>query len=379
VHDEETRVNWGYSIDTGDVLWGPSVPEANALGFYFSTGGQLSAKATAYGNLYQAGYGGTLYCYNLTTGKITFTYGNGGAGNSTNSGLASPYGNFPIGTGAIADGKVYLFSSEHSPTSPYWKEALIRCIDAFTGKELWTTYGYAGVGSNNGMAVADGNMVYLNLYDNQLYCFGKGPSKTTVLAPQTLASRGARVVITGSVVDQSSGAKDTPAISDTSMGAWMAYLYMQKPKPTNATGVQVHLTAIDPNGNYQDIGYATTDTDGNYGIMWTPPVEGLYKIIATFAGTESYGDSEATTYMGVGSALTAAAPAVVITAPPSTATPTIPVTNPTSSPVSTVAPTPSPVVVPPTNAAPTATYIAIGIVVIVIIAAAAALVLRKRK
>jgi outer membrane protein assembly factor BamB len=370
-HDEETRVNWGYSIDTGEILWGPSAPEANALGFYFSTGGQLSAKATAYGNLYQAGYGGTLYCYNLTTGKVTFTYGNGGAGNSTFSGLASPYGNFPIGTGAIADGKVYIFSSEHSPTSPYWKDALIRCIDAFTGKELWTTYGYAGVGSNNGMAVADGNMVYLNLYDNQLYCFGKGPSATTVSAPQTISSRGTKVVITGSVTDQSSGAKDTPAISDVSMGAWMAYLYMQKPKPTNATGVQVHLTAIDPNGNYQEIGNPTTDTNGNYGIIWTPPVEGLYKITATFAGTESYGDSDATTYMGVGPA-TQIQPSAQPTA---TVSPT-PTQNPT--PTVTFNPSPTPAN-PPTSASPTTTYVAIGIAVVIIIAAAAALIIRKRK
>ena len=154
---------------------------------------------------------------------------------------------------------------------------------------------------------------------------------------------------------------------------------MQKPKPTNATGVQVHLTAIDPNDNYQDIGYATTDNNGNYGILWTPPVEGLYKVIATFAGTESYGDSDATTYMGVGPAQTAATPAVVITAPPPTATPTNPATNPTPSSTATVAPTPSPVVVPPTSVAPVATYIAIGVVVIIVIAAAAALALRKRK
>ena len=371
VHDEETMVNWGYSIDTGNVLWGPSAPEANALGFYFSTGGQLSAKAVAYGNLYQAGYGGVLYCYNLTTGKVAFTYGNGGAGNSTNSGLASPYGKYPIGTGAIADGKVYIFSSEHSPTAPYWKDALIRCVDAFTGEELWKTYGYSGVGSNNGMAVADGNMVYLNLYDNQLYCFGKGPSATTVSAPQTLASKGTKVVITGSVTDQSSGAKGTPAISDASMGAWMAYLYMQKPKPTNATGVQVHLTAIDPNGNYQEIGYATTDTNGNYGIIWTPPVEGLYKVTATFAGTESYGDSDATTYMGVGPAAQTQPSAQ----PTSTANPT-PTQNPT--PIVTFNPSPTPAN-PPTSAPPTTTYIAIGAAVIIIVAAAAALIMRKRK
>jgi hypothetical protein len=223
------------------------------------------------------------------------------------------------------------------------------------------------------MAVADGNMVYLNLYDNQLYCFGKGPSATTVSAPQTVVPKGSKVMIIGSVTDQSSETKGMPAISDDSMGAWMEYLYMQKPKPTNATGVQVHLTATDPNGNYQEIGYATTDTNGNYGFMWAPQLEGQYKVTATFAGTESYGGSDATTYLGIGPATAPLASALAT--PSATEKPT---------PAQTVSPsipsTPSPTVAPPpTSAAPTATYIAIVAAVIIIVAAAAALVLKRSK
>ncbi len=46
----------------------------------------------------------------------------------------------------------------------------------------------------------------------------------------------------------------------------MEYLYMQRPMPENAKGVTVKYTAIDPNGNFQDIGEATADICGNFGI-----------------------------------------------------------------------------------------------------------------
>jgi hypothetical protein len=82
-------------------------------------------------------------------------------------------------------------------------------------------------------------------------------------------------------------------------------LNMQQPKPTDAMGVEVHLTAIDPNGNFQDIGYATTDLNGNFGKMWTPPVPGEYHITASFEGSKSYWSSDASTYFGVAEASTA--------------------------------------------------------------------------
>jgi hypothetical protein len=82
----------------------------------------------------------------------------------------------------------------------------------------------------------------------------------------------------------------------------MEYLHMQKPKPTDATGVQVKLAAVDSSGNSVDIGTATTDTNGNFGFAWTPDKEGTYKIVATFAGTNSYGNSEASTYLTVSQA-----------------------------------------------------------------------------
>jgi hypothetical protein len=320
MHDDETMQNWGYSIDNGNLLWGPTDPELSSLGFYFSTGGQFDPNIVAYGNFYRGGYGGIIYCYNLTTGDLVFTYGNGGAGNSSYSGFATPYGRYTLGIGTAADGKLYLFSSEHSPTSPYWMGSTMRCIDAYNGTELWTLYGYAGVGSNNGMAVADGYLVYLNAYDMQLYCIGKGPSATTVEAPMTGITVGDSAVIHGTVMDNSAGAASKsvaadfpnglPCVSDESMSQWMEYVYMQKPMPTNATGVEVSLDAVDPNGNFVHLGTVTSDASGNFGFDWkTPDVPGQYTIIATFAGSNSYYASYAETY-------------AVVTAAPATTPPT---------------------------------------------------------
>jgi hypothetical protein len=82
---------------------------------------------------------------------------------------------------------------------------------------------------------------------------------------------------------------------------------MQKEKPV-AVGVTVKLSAYDPNGNYQDIGTTTVDTNGNFGKSWVPPVEGDYYVLAEFEGSESYGSSSDTTYFVVDPAPTPATP-----------------------------------------------------------------------
>ena len=178
------------------------------------------------------------------------------------------------------------------------------------------------------------------------------------------------VLIEGSVTDQSPGAKGTPVISDNDMTAWMQYLYKQQAMPTNAKGATVQLTAFDPNGNIENIGTAVSDTNGNYGISWTPPVPGTYKIIATFSGSNSYYSSDATTYLAVGKA--AASPQASGTPAPTATTP------------STVTPTPSPQVTttpvpPPSSPGMPTTYIVIAVVAIIVVVAAAALALRRRK
>ena len=372
---------WAYDLDTGLPLWGPSASEP---GMNFYTAGRNIYE----GKLLSTGYGGELIAYNITTGDILWKY------IAAQEGYESPYGNYPIGIACISDGKIFLSSSEHSPTQPLWRGSRIRCVDAETGDLVWSINhwclgaSHSTQGPGSGIYIADGYLVSLNAYDNQLYCYGRGPSETTVTAPDMGAPLGTSVMITGSVTDQSPSAAGTPAISDEDMSAWMEYMYMQQSKPTDAQGVTVMLTSIDPNGNYQDIGEVTTDIWGNFGKSWVPPVPGEYIIMADFEGSASYGSSSASTYIvvdeapKVAQAIEPEQPAPAPAAPePAAPKPTEP--EPTTPEPTTPEPT-EPETAEPTQAAETpfiSTEVAILIAVAVacVIGVVSFFALRKRK
>ena len=150
-----------------------------------------------------------------------------------------------------------------------------------------------------GLAIADGKLVAASEYDNMIYTIAKGPSAITVTGPENIQPLGTTVLIKGTVTDQSPGAKDSPAIADEYMSEWMEYLYMQQSKPKDAEGVEVVLTTYDPNGNTYEIGRTTSSDRGTFGCEVDLPVPGLYKIIATFEGSDSYYPSSAETYVSV--------------------------------------------------------------------------------
>jgi len=77
---------------------------------------------------------------------------------------------------------------------------------------------------------------------------------------------------------------------------------MQKPKPTDATGVPVKIDVIDANGNNRNIGTAVSDSSGMFTLAWKPDIEGAYTVIATFTGSESYWPSQAETAFAADSA-----------------------------------------------------------------------------
>jgi hypothetical protein len=291
----------GYSLDDGKLLW--TSQREDDWTFY------SSGWAVAYGKLVHSGYG-TVYCYDLSDGSTLWNF-------SVTGGLSIPYTNYPLGINAIADGKVYLGTNEHSRNAPYWKGSQTYCLNVTTGKLIWsltaaTPSSAGGIGQvTNGFAIADGYFTYLNLYDHQIYTIGKGPSATTVEAPLTAIAQGSSLVIRGTVIDTSAGTKQAeqstifpngvPAVSDDSMSAWMEYVYMQKPRPTNATGVPVSIDVIDGNGNHRNVGEAISDANGVFSLQWTPDIPGKYTVIASFQGTESYWPSHAETVVAVDS------------------------------------------------------------------------------
>jgi hypothetical protein len=325
--------------------------------------------AIRYGKLYTTGYSGSVCCFNLQTGKTEWVF------NQINSGVMTPYGDWPTYGGmTIADGIVYFGVSQHTPATPMYKGYNLYAINASDGKQIWSLPCFA---DPTAVAAACSELFTFNGYDNQIYLIGKGRSATAVTAPQTEMQLGSKVLITGTVTDQSPGqtaigvpAAGTPAISDNDMTQWMKYLYQQQPKPTNARGVLVHITAIDPNGNLQEIGNATSDMTGNYVISWTPPVSGIYTITASFAGTDSYYSSSAEAYFIIGQASNAS-PQPTLTGAP-TATPPAPTATVSPTPIVTIAPA-------PTENSSTATYIAITAVALIIVIAAIAVILRRRK
>jgi outer membrane protein assembly factor BamB len=347
VYVKETRQWYGYNLTTGEYMWGPT-PSQTVWDLYGPNSG-IPFAAVAYGKLFASDYDGDLYAYDIQTGKLLWTYSSGSGG------FEIPYPQYPLFIGAIADGKIYLYDGEHSPTKPQWRGSALRCIYLDNGTELWKIDDWAGnvAGGGGTISIADGYLVNLNSYDNQIYCFGKGPSATTVAASPKVSVHGDSVLIEGMVTDVSAGAKQkvqdgefsvVPAISDASMTDWMKFIYMQQPCPTNATGVEVSLDTLDPNGNFIHIATVTSDSSGMFKKMWTPEVPGEYTIIASFMGTESYGSSYAETSIGVSEA-------------PSTTPPTQP-TTPES---------------------PMLTYVLAAVIALIIIVLAIGILLLRRK
>jgi hypothetical protein len=362
MNNKELMTYSGYSLDTGEKVWGPTEP-AGAYAMY-----GMSCQI-AYGTLYSwPDHTGEIRAYDVKTGDFLWAFSTGSCG------LEAAWDNWPGGSGSgltIADGKLYATTFEHSTTQPLYRGWIVHCVDAETGEGIWNITGLM-----TALSIADGYAVSLNCMDHQIYCFGKGQTATTVTVSPKIIANGGSILLEGTVTDQSSGAKDTPAISDEDMTPWMEYLYKQHPQPTDAKGVSVHLTALDPNGNLQDIGYATSNALGNFAISWTPPVPGLYTVTAEFEGSNSYYASEAGTSFVVSEA---SAPAVTMPtqAPTGTVAPSV-YTSTSVQPVSS-SPSQAEAPQPATSATSTTAYIAIAAVVIIVAVVAAAVLLRRRK
>jgi hypothetical protein len=346
-----TLMLYCYDIKTGAEKWATG-PITNNGWAYFTY-----LVANAYGKIYTTGYDGHVRAFNVADGSAAWDYDFG------NAGLETAYGTWPTYNGfSIADGKVFISADEHSPDSILWRGGKTYAIEAATGANVWNISGWL-----RNTAISNGYLTSINNLDGLAYGIGKGPSKTTVSGPQAGVQVGAPIMITGTVTDQSPGSPDTPAISDADMGAWMEYLHMQKPMPTNAKGVDVIISVVDPTGKSTILGTATSDIGGTFGYAWTPTAAGTYQIMATFAGTASYGDSYATAYIVAGNAPS-----------PQAATPTPPPT--TAPPTATPTPTPSPSTPEnPTGGPDTALYVGIAAVIIIAVIAAVALILRRRK
>jgi hypothetical protein len=310
----------GYYVAT-DLATGKEAWKSTKMAYpWASTGFGAYSAMSAYGMLFREAYDG-VYAFNWTNGNLVWKY-TAPAGSPFETGYTDenfttvmPFYSFGVG-GQIADGKFFTWNYEHTESWPVTRGWSLHAIDVFTGKGVWNM-----TGCMTPTNIADGYLVATNSYDGYKYVFGKGLTKTTVTAPDVAVAKGSAIVIKGSILDQSPAQQDTPCVSKDSMKTQMSYLHMQLPidgiyHNIQMTGVPVSLTAIDPNGNAQVIGTAISNPYyGNYEMVWTPPTEGTYKIIASFAGDDSYSSSGAATAVTVSAA------------PEQTPTPTIQVTQ----------------------------------------------------
>ncbi len=302
---------WDYS---GKFLWKSEQMDypwdAPAFGAY--------AIASAYGMFYRFGYGG-IYAYDWDTGKIVWKYTA-----PAFSEYETPYTDengttvysFNAG-GQIADGKLYIYNTEHTPSQPITRGWGLHCVNATSGELIWKMKTPGGVGP-----ISDGYMS-VSCTDGIQYVYGKGKSVTTVETPDTAVALGTTVAIKGTVLDLSPAQPNTPCVSKNSMTTQMEYLHRQMPltglwNNETITGVPVTLTAVGSDGSVTNIG--TVTSNGYYGSFtcpWTPAKQDTYTVVASFAGDDSYGSSGAASGLTVGPAPTETPPGnpVVTTQP----------------------------------------------------------------
>ena len=298
---KELRTHYGFSLETGKQIWGPTPAEPYLSTFtnlYLEPWGQAVIK---YGKLFTAGMSGVVNAYDVKTGERLWSYA---IKDSYTEQLFSE--NWPAPINFIVDGKIYLFHQEHSGNTPLPRGAPAVALNATTGEVVWRIDGLRmGTRWGGQPIIGDSIIAGLSSYDNRIVAIGKGPSATTVTAPEIGAPFGTSVMIRGTVTDISPGTKEygltarfpngVPAVADENMSEWMKYVYMQFPRPANIKGVPITIDVLDANGNYRNIGTAISDASGAYKFAWKPDIPGEYTVIATFPGSNAYYSSFAQT------------------------------------------------------------------------------------
>ncbi len=298
---KENRVHYGFSLENGNFLW-ETAPE-NYLNAWDDS---LSvARMIANGRFYSTSISGIVNCYDVKDGKLLWTYA-----------AEDPYteeqfsNNWWLRPMFVTDDYAYFGHLEHSANNPRPRGAPFICLNVTSGEVVWRIDGAFRQSRWGGRAIlGDSVIATQDTYNQQVYAIGRGPSKLTLTAPNIGVPQGTSVIISGTVSDVSPGTNDdaikmrfpngVPAMSDASQSDWMLYVYKQFTMPANAKGVDVQISVVDANGNFRNIGTATTDISGSYNLQWTPDIPGQYTVMATFAGSGAYYASFAQTSIGV--------------------------------------------------------------------------------
>jgi len=121
------------------------------------------------GMIYSGAYTG-IYAFNWTNGQIVWKF------QAPSVPFETPYSglySFHAAT-IVADGKLFTYSSEHTPSEPITRGWKFYALNATTGEKIWEFAG-SGIDSRRFLgAAADGYLTVSNSYDGNMYVFGPG-------------------------------------------------------------------------------------------------------------------------------------------------------------------------------------------------------------
>jgi len=111
---------YSFNATTGDILW--TFNPRTQFGYW------CSGSAVAYDKVYALNKDGYLYALDVNTGHVVWKY-------------EGPTALFFPGHPVVADGKVYATTGQNASVDPFTGErgkSEFACLDAFTGKLVWT-------------------------------------------------------------------------------------------------------------------------------------------------------------------------------------------------------------------------------------------------
>jgi len=281
--DSGSNTHVAYDVKTGKEIWRASRGEL--------PWSMVPAYTYAYhdGTWFTGSFDGYVRAYNIKTGALNWTSNFAGKTNENVVGT-NPFNGRSLG----ADGKLYYSSSTEYQLMPRTRFQNLICINETNGQFIWKLP--IGIAPR---AIAEGYLLGEDIDNGMQYVIGKGKTSMTVTAPDMGVTFGRSVMITGTVMDQSPGKPNTPAVSEADMSEWMDYLYGQNAallnNPPAPTGVPVTIIVKDANDNYRIIGQTTSNSNGFFKLNWTPDISGDYEVYASFAGSNSYWPSNAMT------------------------------------------------------------------------------------
>jgi outer membrane protein assembly factor BamB len=145
-------MSWvGYDIYNGQKVW-ETISEGNynPYAYYISsTGYNPEGWSVAYGTLFSTGYVGMVFAYDTNTGDLMWVW-------KAPTGMEK-FEYYTLMINAIADGKIYIGTHEHSADTPLFKGSHTHALNVTTGEPIWEMIGWANPYATQ---VADGILTY---------------------------------------------------------------------------------------------------------------------------------------------------------------------------------------------------------------------------